>query len=387
MFNRRHLRIKALQAVYNYSQNEKIAYNLGMDALDEFFAPDLNSMEVQNIPLLEKNKKEAKTIFSEQYKLEKLDFIANADIKKSIVVSKTIYLNYLKEESKRIKAALQADVDNVWFMYISVIKFLEDLSSHIAYVYEHNDQKRMKSELNKSDFKLGYTEVFKEIHKVDEYVSFVNKHKFAWQDDDSLIKNFYRETLTKEEKYIEYLGLPTSNENDAAILLAICKKLLWKNAQVKEFFEEQDGYWDVNFEIVTELLIKSFKKIKRGEGFELIHLSPNWDLDFEYMLNLYDKTIEFPDKLTERIKAKLTNWELERVSNVDKHIIELAVIEMIECPSIPTKVTINEFLEITKEYSAPKSKLYINGILDSLAKDLIQDKIVRKSGKGLIDNK
>jgi transcription antitermination protein NusB len=387
MFNRRHLRIKALQAVYNYSQKEKVAYNLGMDVLDEFFAPDLNSMELPNRPLLDKNKKEAKKIFEEQYKLDRLDFSGNDEVKKGITSAKTTYINYLKEERKYIKESIQLDVDNVWFNYLSVVKFLEDLTKQIAYVYENNEQKRMKAVLNKSDFKLGYTKVFEEVYKVDEYVTFVNKHKFAWQDDDSLIKNFYRETLIKEDRYKEYLLEEASDESDAGILLSICKKLLWKNAQVREFFEEQDPFWHENFEIISELLIKSFKKLKKGEGFELIHLSPNWDSDFEYMMNLFDKAIEFPVELTERLRSKLSNWDLERVSNVDKHILELAIVEMIECPSIPTKVTINEFLEITKEYSSPKSKLFVNGILDTLAKELIEDKIIRKSGRGLIDNK
>lgn len=387
MFNRRHLRIKALQAVFNYSQKEKVAYAFALDSLNEFFAPDLNSMEVQNLPLLDKNKKEAKAIFIAQYKLDRLDFDGNDSVKKGIINAKNVYLNATKEDKKLIKESIQEDVNNVWFNYVSIIKFLEDLCTHIAYVYEHNEEKRMKSVLIKTDFKLGFTKVFEKIHLESEYVSFINKHKFAWQDDDSLIKNFYRETLIKDEKYKEYILIPQTEETDAAFLLSLCKKILWKNGQVQEFFEEQDAFWDENFEIITELLIKSFKKLKKGEPFELIHLSSNWDSDFEYMMNLFEKTVDFPDKLSAKIQKNLANWDLDRLSNIDKHILELALIEMIECPSIPTKVTINEFLEITKDYSSTKSKQFINGILDAVAKELVEEKIIRKSGRGLIDNK
>jgi N utilization substance protein B len=105
------------------------------------------------------------------------------------------------------------------------------------------------------------------------------------------------------------------------------------------------------------------------------------------MMNLFEKTVDFPEELSAKIQKNLANWDLDRLSNIDKHILELALIEMIECPSIPTKVTINEFIEITKDYSSTKSKQFINGILDAVAKELIEEKIIRKSGRGLIDNK
>lgn len=387
MFNRRHLRIKALQAVYNYSQKEKVAYQLGLDQLEEFYAPDLNSMDAPNIPLLRKNKKAAKKVFDAQYNLKAFDFSESEDVKEGVIRSKSVYLNYLKEERRNITDYLEKDLNNVWHNYISVVKFLEDLSEHIAFLFENNEHKRMKAILNKGDFRFGYTNVFKEVNKVDEYVSYVNKHRFLWQDDDSLVKNFYRETLLKDERYKEYLTQEPSEEADVSLCVYICKKMLWKNAQVVDFFEDQDAYWDENHEIVSGLLMKSFKRLKSEGKFELIHLSPNWEDDKEYLFEMIERGIEFPEDLTKRMSEKLANWELDRLSNVDKHILELALIEMIDYPSIPLKVTINEFLEITKNYSQPGSKQFINGVLDVLSKELIEEKMIRKSGRGLIDNK
>lgn len=387
MFNRRHLRIKAIQAVYNYSQKERVAYQLGLDELDEFFAPDLNSMESPNIPLLKKNKKLATKIYQQQYKQKALDISEEEVVKDGVISAKTVYINYLKEEKKNIQDYLEKDLNNVWHNYISVIKILEDLSKHIAFLYENNENKRMKAVLDKADYKLGFSKIFDKVRESDEYVSYINKHQFLWEDDNSIIKNFYRETLVHDERYKTYLTEESSEENDAALLVNICKRMLWKNAQITEFFEEQDAFWDENHEIVSGLLMKSFKILKNEGKFELIHLSPNWEDDKEYLFNLLDKGIEFPEELSLKIKDKLKNWELERLSSVDRHILEVALIEMIEYPSIPVKVTINEFLEVTKKYSQPKSKQFINGVLDSLSKELLEEKVIRKTGRGLIDNK
>jgi N utilization substance protein B len=360
---------------------------LGLDRIEEIFTPNLLAEEIQDSTVLESDKAEAKQIFEEQYLNPVLDFKSSEDVKKAVIDAKSVYVNYVKEEKKSIKQSIDADIQNIKFSYLSVIKFLEDLSAHIAYVYESNDQKRLKTVLNKNDFQLGFTAVFQEVRKVDEYVSFVNKHKFEWQDDDSLIKNFYRETLLEDEKYKEYLSLEQNLENDASLFTSMSKKILWKNAQVLEFFEQKDPFWSENFEIITEMLTKSFKKIKRGEAFEIINFSPNWELDYDYLINLYNKSVNFSEDLTERLKSKLKGWDIERISLVDRNIMEVAITEMVECPSIPTKVTINEFLDITKDYSSPKSKVFINGILDVLSKELVADKIIRKSGRGLMDNK
>ena len=387
MFNRRHLRIKAVQAVYNYSQKEKVAYQLGLEELDEFYSPDLNSMEAPNIPLLRENKKTAQKVYMEQYRLKTVDIAEDKEIQEGVMSARKVYREYLIGERKRILNYLEEDLNNVWHNYISVIKILEDLSHHIAFLFDNNEQKRMKADLNKNDYKLGFTTVFDRVREVDEYGSYINKRNFLWEVDDSIIKNFYRETLTKDDRYVTYLTEETSEENDAALLVNICKRILWKNAQVSDFFEEQDAFWDENKEIVSGLLVKSFKRLKNDGAFELIHLSPNWEDDKEYLFNLINEAIDFPDDLTEKLKGKLNNWELERVSSVDRHILELAIVEMIEYPSIPIKVTINEFLEVTKKYSQVKSKQFVNGVLDTISKELVEEKVIRKTGRGLIDNK
>lgn len=387
MFNRRHLRIKALQAVYNFHQKEKVAYNLGLDAIEEFFQPDLNSMEIQDVPMLQKQKKEALSLYGENWNKDDLNMNASPSVEEGVRDGLDTVENYLKEEKKSIKDFLLKDTNNVNHNYMSILKFLDDLATHIDFLFHNNDTKRFKDNLNKNDFKLAWSPVFEMLRENDEYVSYTSKFKFLWQEDDSILKNFYRETLTKNDRYKDYLKAEGSVEEDASLLVSICRKILFRNGSVLEFFEEQDPCWDENQDIVSGMLIKTFKKVKKGDDFELINLSPNWEDDKAYLLKLYDLGVNCPKEISDKIQSKLKNWDIERLSNLDRYLIELAVQEMIHFPSIPIKVSMNEFLEVAKRYSAPKSKQFINGVLDTVSKELMEEKVIKKSGRGLIDNK
>ena len=124
-----------------------------------------------------------------------------------------------------------------------------------------------------------------------------------------------------------------------------------------------------------------------SDSFELQVLSYNWEEDKEFFKELFEATLDSGEKYTELIAAKTSNWDIERLAMTDRIILEMAVAEMTGFPSIPVKVTINEYIEVSKRYSTPKSKQFINGLLDALSKELTKEGAIKKSGRGLIDNK
>ena len=102
---------------------------------------------------------------------------------------------------------------------------------------------------------------------------------------------------------------------------------------------------------------------------------------------MYDDTLDEEDQYEELIDEKAKNWDIERIATTDRILLKMAIQEMVNFPSIPVKVTINEYIEISKKYSTPKSKQFVNGVLDVIAVDLQKEGVIRKSGRGLIDNK
>ena len=136
------------------------------------------------------------------------------------------------------------------------------------------------------------------------------------------------------------------------------------------------------------MVVKTIKAVSETEeGFALAELSYNWQEDKQFFELLFDQTTLEEDKYDAMIAAKTKNWDIDRISDTDKILLQMAIQEMINFPGIPLKVTINEYIEVSKKYSTPKSKLFINGVLDVIAVDLQKEGTIRKSGRGLIDNK
>tara|TARA_B100001245_G_scaffold217558_1_gene186127 strand:- start:1413 stop:1922 length:510 start_codon:yes stop_codon:yes gene_type:complete len=167
------------------------------------------------------------------------------------------------------------------------------------------------------------------------------------------------------------------------------KKIIFKNESVSEYLSEMDLRWSENKPILKSLVAKTFQDYEQelDPPFELKSVSKNADEDMEFFNVMFDETLAKSSELDALIEKKIKNWDISRVAMTDRIILKMAITEMMQFHSIPTKVTINEFIEISKQYSTPKSKQFVNGILDVLANELTSDGVIRKSGRGLIDNK
>jgi N utilization substance protein B len=135
------------------------------------------------------------------------------------------------------------------------------------------------------------------------------------------------------------------------------------------------------------MVSKTLKSATEPDGVLLVPLTDDWEEDRYFMEELFEQTVTYNDEYEGYIAEPLKNWDVERLSAMDYLILKMSVSEMINFPGIPVKVTINEAIEIAKEYSTPKSGKFVNGILDTLSKNLIKEGKIRKSGRGLLDNK
>ena len=205
------------------------------------------------------------------------------------------------------------------------------------------------------------------------------------------IKEWFREYVKPHEAYQDYLKInqPTLEE-DNAILQLILKKIIFKNDPILSFYYEKDLSWSENKSIVRSLALKVLKNAEENqvkEDFTLPEIAINWEEDKEFFQNIFNLTVENEEEFRDLIANKTKNWDIERVASTDKIIITMALTEMSNFPSIPTKVSINEYIDISKTYSTPKSKQFVNGLLDVLSKELTESGKIRKSGRGLLDNK
>ena len=206
-----------------------------------------------------------------------------------------------------------------------------------------------------------------------------------WYLNDKYVKLIHKELAESEafEKYM--LSTESSYEEDKAIVQSLFKNIIAPNEKIYAYFEDDQLTWIDDLPLVNTFLLKLLKKAK--EGASSSYFLPELLKDKEDMLfakQLFTKTLLTNAELEKEIEGKTPNWDKDRIADIDAILLKMAICELLNFSSIPEKVTINEFLEIAKEYSTPKSSIFINGILDKLVKEYRAENRLNKLGRGLL---
>jgi N utilization substance protein B len=165
----------------------------------------------------------------------------------------------------------------------------------------------------------------------------------------------------------------------------IFNNILLVSEELSDELEEQSIYWNDDIEFVISVIGKTMKKFNEQSDTS-VSLMPMFkdEDDREFAKELFRKSILNHDELQQLIKVHSNNWDVERIAFMDILIMQLAIAEFLYFPSIPTKVTMNEYIELSKYYSTEKSRNFINGILDKTLKDLKKEGKIKKTGRGLV---
>ena len=210
----------------------------------------------------------------------------------------------------------------------------------------------------------------------------VEKLQFSTKITKDFCKNIYSEFL-KEELYQTYITSPKTDESHLDILLE-----LFRFCRKSEFFNDvmEENYisWIDDKSVVVGTVKKVLKGDTHAEDLFQQHL-PDSQIVEDFGKNLLVYTFEEEDELLDMIKPTLENWDHERLAIIDMILIKLAVIEFLNFETVPVKVSLNEYVDISKIYSTPKSKEFVNGILDKLYKGLDEEGKIKKIGRGLLE--
>lgn len=213
-----------------------------------------------------------------------------------------------------------------------------------------------------------------------------------WKIEKELVLKLYNQ-IRESETYKEYMGNEnTSYKTDKLVIEKLFEELIIPNENLHFYFEEMNLNWTDDYFLVAQLVlmtISSYKPTwKENKPLPTLfkdELDEDGGQDLIFARELYKKTIQHSNEFLEIIKPKIVNWEIDRVALMDLLILKMALVELTEMPSIPVKVTMNEFIEISKYFSTPKSKVFINGILDKLIIELKESGRIKKAGRGLVE--
>jgi N utilization substance protein B len=227
----------------------------------------------------------------------------------------------------------------------------------------------------------------KVIHTIAESVSlegYIELNNLRnWEEDNEYVKIIFEELL-KSDLYNTYLASEEDSfKLDKAFVLDFFKEIIAPNEKLAEYYEDKMISWVDDIPFVNTWVVKTLSKQKANGLFVLGSLYKDKD-DEDFVSNLFRKTVLKQAEYEKEISDKTPNWESDRIAEIDMILIKMSITEFINFPSIPTRVTINEYIEISKDYSTSKSSYFINGVLDKISREFITNKKIVKIGRGLL---
>ncbi len=214
----------------------------------------------------------------------------------------------------------------------------------------------------------------------------LESHKIQyWEQDGEYVELIYQD-LIKSDLYKSFMiNSKSSLENDVAFVVEVFREIIVSNNKLYDYFQDKNITWVDDFPVVNTFIVKLFKRITTKLKTEFF--TPNLFKDKEdeaFGFKLMKATRDNFEVYNAEIISKTKNWDKDRIAKIDFVLLQMAICEFQEFPSIPTKVTINEYIELAKEYSTPKSNVFINGVMDKIVKDYRNQKTLNKKGRGLM---
>lgn len=387
MLNRRLLRSKAVQALYASRIATDANRLLAMDEIAEAYLPDLNSMLPQNREQLEAHKVLGQKTLDNLIK--NVNPSEGEPIPQEVIqTARRAFESFKRQSEKDRKLILNRvlkETEAITQEFIMVMTLLVELSNQAKLERERiYKNPEMSYPFNSG---LDDNSVIKQLETHEPFELEVIRYGISWANDLSIVRKTYREALRTDEEYIQYCEqLTHTPAEDQKIVQHILRQIILKHEIPLTFFQQSNLYWEDHFDLIKSLSVKTLKSAN-SDTFQLAQLTDDWDDDQFFVEELFHKAVEHDTEYEGYLNEQLKNWDLERIALVDMIILKAALTELIHFPGIPVKVTINEFIEIAKRYSTLKSGKFVNGNLDKLVEKLTEKGIIRKSGRGLIDNK
>jgi transcription antitermination protein NusB len=305
-----------------------------------------------------------------------------------IKVMQSIYAMHQHQSDQLDKEEkfLFQSIENTQDLYLLLLSALVEIKKKEELYIAIASKKHLatKQERNPS-LQIVHNKVLMALASSDALEQALEERKIKnWQQNDDIIL-YLIESIKASALYQNYIKKTgTSFEEDRDFIANLFTEVIAPSEKLYDYLEDHKLTWLDDLPGINTLILKQIKQLKSETDPILIPKVYKDEDDKDFVKNLFRKTVLNEVELAKEYVDKTPNWDVERIAEIDTIILKMAICELLKFPSIPTKVTINEYLEIAKEYSTPKSSIFINGILDNLVKEFEKDKRLTKSGRGLL---
>ncbi|WP_461533887.1 transcription antitermination factor NusB [Sinomicrobium sp.] len=282
---------------------------------------------------------------------------------------------------------LSTSMENMYDLYLILLNLLREMSKMAGEKLSASEKKYLATDEEKNPNRkfVDNQVIALLVNNVSISDELENKKLNNWYLDEEYVKVLLRE-MEESEFYRSYMSTRESTfQEDKEFVQELFKEVIAPNEKLYEYIEDYNLTWVDDLPLVNTFILKQFRKVKpyAEESYFLPRLFKDDDDRF-FARELFRKTLLNDEILAKEIAGKTPNWDADRIAEVDEVLLKMAICEFLKFPSIPVKVTMNEYLEIAKEYSTPKSSIFINGILDKMVKEFQSANKLNKAGRGLI---
>jgi len=281
---------------------------------------------------------------------------------------------------------LKYSIEQMGDLYLLMLQLLVSVRDQAENYMQRSKQKFFATEEEKNPSKVFIeNRIIKLIAENSTFNEIIEKKKLNyWYLDSDYVTIIFNE-LKEQDWYQEYLYLPKASlSDDRNLVLRLYKEIIAPNDKLYEYLEDKRLTWVDDFPIVNTAIVWMLEKLSaKNVTQNLVPELYKHDDDREFAIELFRKVILNEQKLQEEIQGRTPNWDQDRIADLDLIILKMGIAEFLYFPSIPVRATINEYLEIAKEYSTPKSSIFINGILDKVVKEFTTNNRMNKIGRGL----
>jgi N utilization substance protein B len=283
---------------------------------------------------------------------------------------------------------LMYHIQKMYEMYLFLMQVMIEIRDVAARKIEDNKNKRLPTDEDlRPNTRFIDNRFLIQLDANKALKAAAEKHKTNWMGEGELLRRFFKQ-LSETSEYKSYMTAPKklTYADDHEVVIRLFKRHLINYPDLHEFFEERSIHWIDDLDLVASMTLKTFKTFTEAVD-EFHGLLPLWkepEDELPFVQTLFRKTLVNSEEHAALIHKHTENWELDRIAVMDVILMKMALTEAIEFPQIPVKVTLNEYIELAKYYSTPKSSNFINGVLDKLFSELQTGGQIKKLGRGLI---
>ena len=304
-----------------------------------------------------------------------------------IKVMQSVYamLHSKSDNLQKEEKFLYHSIDKMYELYVSMLQLMVEVRNMERNHIKIASQKFLATpEELKPNTKFINNKVLLELESSPSITKFVEDYKVdRWETDSEFVNEIWKQ-VKESALYKKYMASEKNSfKKDKDFIIELYKEIIAPNEKLADYFEGEQISWTDDLPFVNTWVVKSLSKLKENHPFNLGNLYKDSD-DKKFVVDLFRKVLLNHEKFEADIAEVTPNWDAERIADLDMILLKMAICEFLYFPSIPTRVTINEYIEISKDYSTSKSSFFINGVLDKLLKKYTESKRLNKVGRGLL---